>query len=413
MTTRVLLEFERELFDFSEEELEAIAEDRWVRRGLVSVLKGIQLFGVTKPQVAGAPFLVVWNFTNACNLNCKHCYQDAGSSMPRELSTEEARDIVDQIARAGVVAVSFSGGEPLVRSDFFEVAEYAYSRGLHVSLATNGTLIDYSVAQRLKRSGVKYVDVSLDGASPETHDAFRGMPGSFERAIRGLKACIKAGLYTCVAMAVTKHNLSELKAMIDLSKKLGAKRFILFNFVPAGRGKEIEELDLTPEEREEALKLLYRELLNKALTGAGIECFATAPQLARVALQMSHDQSVLPLAHYGGISGREAVLAEFIGGCGAGRLYCGIAPDGKMMPCVFMPIEVGDLRQEEFEKIWTTSKVLNDLRNRDLLKGRCGRCPYRFVCGGCRARAYGYFGDYLAPDPGCIREREEPAAPSA
>jgi radical SAM protein with 4Fe4S-binding SPASM domain len=407
-----LLKAERSFLGFGDADVRSVISNPSSRRGLVSVLRGIALFGVKKPQTVGAPFLVVWNFTNRCNLNCQHCYQDASANpSPGELSTEEAFDVVDQLADSSVVALSFSGGEPLIRKDFFEVARYAHGKGLYISLATNGTLITSRVAKKLKDHGVEYIDVSLDGASAETHDSFRGVKGSFDSAVRGIRACVEAGLYTCVATTITKRNFHEVENLIRLAKRLKVRRFILFNFIPTGRGKDIVEVDLSPEEREELLKRLYRELVAK-VTGdeEGIECFATAPQLARVALQASESREAIPLAHYGRIGRSGAVLAEFIGGCGAGRIYCGINPDGKVLPCVFMEdLVVGDLRKEPFEEIWVKSKVLQELRDRDLLKGRCGRCPYRFVCGGCRARAYGYFGDYLMPDPGCIRELEEPS----
>lgn len=404
---RLLLDTGRFLFKAKKSDLRSLISDIHARRGLISVLRGLADYGIRRPQTTGAPFLVVWNYTYACNLRCKHCYSSAGKPSPEELTTEEALRTVDQLADAYVVAVSFSGGEPLMRRDFFDVARYAADKGLYVSLATNGTLIDDDVAGRLRDSGVEYVDVSLDGANPETHDIFRGVPGSFERAIRGIKACVKAGLYTCVAMTVTKHNLSEVPKVVELAKKLKAKRFLAFNFVPTGRGKVAIDLDPTPQEREAVLKALYCELIKSVTGKGGIETFSTAPQFARVAIEsFQTNESIIPAAHYGGLVGSTKLLADFIGGCGAGRIYCSLSPEGYVEPCVFLPIRVGDLKKESFEDVWRNSKVFNELRDKDLLKGSCADCKYRFVCGGCRARAYGYCGDYLASDPGCIYERE-------
>ena len=380
----------------------------YFRKGLLNILGGIGEYGVTRPISAPAPFLVVWNFTNACNLRCRHCYQRADRPGPDELKTEECFQIVDQLDENNVSALAFSGGEPLAREDFFDVAEYAHSRGLHVSVATNGTLLTKYAVSRMKEAGVDYVEVSLDGASKGTHESFRGVRGSFDATIRGIKNCVEGGIYTCIATTATKLNLQEIPKIIELAKSLGVERIIVFNFIPTGRGEEIANLDLSPEERESLLKLLYK------VTASGeIEALSTAPQYSRVCLQQSHlsGLDLLSPTHFAAVTlhGRTKQLADFIGGCGAGRLYCAIQPNGQVTPCVFMPIVVGDLRKQSLKEVWLKSKVLRELRDRSMLEGRCGHCKYKYVCGGCRARAYAYYGDYLAPDPGCIREVEEPS----
>ncbi|MEM0216473.1 MAG: SPASM domain-containing protein, partial [Candidatus Bathyarchaeia archaeon] len=171
---------------------------------------------------------------------------------------------------------------------------------------------------------------------------------------------------------------------------------------PVGRGSELIEQDLSPEEREELLLFL----LNKLLSGSKLTILATAPQLARVAIMSQKECSdiFMPMAHMQTtkVSSKAVALADFIGGCGAGRLYCSISPEGEVQPCVFLPIKVGNLREEKFSEVWLNSEVFNILRDRENLKGACGRCRYKYVCGGCRARAYAYRGDLLASDPGCI-----------
>lgn len=378
------------------------------KKGLLNVLSGIGMYGVTRPYKLPAPFLVVWNYTNACNLRCKHCYQRADRPTPDELSTEERLEIIDQLDENNVSMIAFSGGEPLMRGDFYDVAKYAYEKGFYLSIATNGTLLTRSTVARLKNSGIKYVEISLDGATKETHESFRNVEGCFEMTLKGIKNCVEAGMFTCIATTATKYNINEIPRIISLAKSIGVQRVIVFNFIPTGRGEEIVHLDLSPAEREDLLIYLYKEL-----SSGKIEALCTAPQFSRVCLQQSsaRGEDVLSPTHFISWSfyGKAKALAGFLGGCGAGRLYCAFQPNGLVTPCVFMPIAVGDLRRQTLKEIWLNSRILSDLRDRGRLRGRCGRCEYKYVCGGCRARAYAYHGDYLAPDPGCIREIEDPS----
>jgi radical SAM protein with 4Fe4S-binding SPASM domain len=370
------------------------------RRGLSNVIKSIAEYGVTKPQKLHAPFLAVWNFTNACNLRCKHCYQSAGKLSPDELTLEEKLDVIDQLAENDVVAIAFSGGESLLHHDFWEVAQHASDMGLYLSLATNGTLLTTDVVKRLKSVGVEYFEISLDSVDPVKHDEFRGVSGAWDRTIAGIKNVVAEGGFSCVATTLTKENYTELDDLVALSRNLGVNRSLFFNFIPVGRGTEIINMDLSPEEREMVMQKMYEHLSKRT---EGYEVLTTAPQFSRVCL-MNSKSGVMSLAHVGaaGFSDKVGALAEFIGGCGAGRVYCAIQPNGIVTPCVFMPIEVGDLRKESFIDIWQNSEVMQSLRERHDLKGHCGSCRYRNVCGGCRARAYAYFGDIKAPDIGCI-----------
>ena len=394
-------------FGVPKKEIKEALKHPIIRRGLANVFEGIARYGIQRPQTTAAPFLVVWDFTKQCNLKCKHCYENAGAKpADDELTTKEAKSIIDQFADIGVVALAFSGGEPLMREDFFEVAEYAAKKEFYVSVASNGTLITPSVAKKLKDIGVAYIEVSLDGFEKE-HDRFRRVPGSWKKTCQGIRNCVAAGLDMCVATTVTHHNLKTIPKLLEfVERELKANRFIAFNYIPTRRGKGIAKTDITPEERENLLKFLYSKLIDK---GCSLDIFSTAPQYARVAMEF--DATSIP-AHFVNrdtvqlLKGRADNLSEFIGGCGAGRLYCALEPNGDVQPCVFIPIKVGNLREKNLKEIWEDSPVLKQLRNRDEYKG-CGNCKYKYLCGGCRARAYGYSGDLRGPDPGCIINSEE------
>ncbi|PUA33037.1 MAG: hypothetical protein B9J98_02920 [Candidatus Terraquivivens tikiterensis] len=396
--------------------VKALSVPYW-RKGLTSTIKGLAWFGVTKPFVTGSPLFVVWNFTNRCNLRCKHCYQNASASLPTELTTGEALRVVKELSDADVSSIAFSGGEPLARQDFFEVANSARDSGMYVTVASNGTLITRDVAKRLAKT-IHYAEISLDGVNPKTHDEFRGIPGSWDRAVSAIKYLTEEGVTVGVATTVTRNNISEIQRMVDFLEELGVDYFICFNFIPTGRATGIVNDDPSPPEREEFLRYLYKRMVLNMLYNKKLKIYTTAPQFARVGLEMREEvvkevcalnptapciKPIIPTTHYANIPGITPEVAEFIGGCGAGRVYAAISPEGDVQPCVFMPIKLGNLRHKKFEEIWLNSSILNDLRDRNKLKDGCGICPYKFVCGGCRARAYGYFGDYLMPDPGCIR----------
>jgi radical SAM protein with 4Fe4S-binding SPASM domain len=392
------------IFGVDEGDLREGLSDPYLRRGLSNVLAGIARYGITRPQRVNAPFLVVWDVTHRCNLRCLHCYQDAQKTLPDELTTEEAREVLDDLADAGVAAVAFSGGEPLMRRDMPELITYAKKKGFFVSLASNGTLIDDPVAGDLASRGLDYIEISLDGMDAAHHDRFRGVSGAFDRSLRGIRACVKAGLDTCIATTVTRDTLDQVPGIHRLGGTLGVSRMMCFNFIPTGRGTTMADRDITPEQRED----LLRWILATDRRGEGPLVLSTAPQFARVALE-DEAPGGIPVGHfyYGGeIEGKTAALAEFIGGCGAGRIYCSIEPTGDVQPCVFLPITVGNLRTASFEQIWHTSEVLEHLRSRDTLKGHCGECQYHLICGGCRARAWAYYRDLDAPDPGCIRNHD-------
>jgi len=394
-----------EAFGITEEELKNKFKDPYWAKGLSSTVRGIAEFGVRKPFTSGAPFQIVWDVTYACNLHCKHCYATAGKKWKDELTTEQAKHAIDVFDRAGVTILAFSGGEPLVRPDIMELARYAADKGMYIAMATNGILITKEKAKEMKKAGVQFVQISLDGLDAKTHDAFRGINGAFDKTVEGIKNSVARGFFVEISTTVTKYNYKQLPDIIDFGEKLGANWLMAYNFIPTGRGEEILETDLTPDEREETLKMLWNELKK----GRKINVLSTAPQFARVALQREkeEEEKIIPTHFYNPkLTDQLVDLAEFIGGCGAGRFYMAMRANGDLQPCVFFPLKVGNILKDDFEELWKHNKVLQELRDKDILHG-CNTCDYRYYCGGCRARAYAYTGDYLAPDPGCINNKEK------
>ncbi|ADM28611.1 Radical SAM domain protein [Ignisphaera aggregans DSM 17230] len=381
-----------------ENELKETLKDPALRRGVETVLKGIALYGVTIPQALPAPFLIVWNFTNMCNLRCLHCYQRADRPLPDELSLSEKLSLVDELDKIGVAAVALSGGEPTIHPDYFTIVKALSSRGIYVATATNGwRFADLDELKKAVEAGLRYIEVSIDSAKPSKHDWFRGVDGSWKRAVKALENAVKIGLSHAMAVTITKYNLDEVDDILDLAEEIGVKRVVFFNFIPVGRGTDIVDSDLSPIEREEFLRKIYMEMKRRK-----IEIYSTAPQYGRIVLQLSGGSEAAP-SHFA-VRGDPITraIAEFIGGCGAGRIYAAIQPNGVVSPCVFLPIDVGSIRHSSFRELWETNPILKKLRNKNLLEANCGRCQYRFVCGGCRARAYTYTGNIMGPDPGCI-----------
>ncbi|MBT7912981.1 radical SAM protein, partial [Candidatus Bathyarchaeota archaeon] len=205
------------------------------------------------------PYMVVWNFTNMCNLRCKHCYQDAKEMCdPDELTLEEKLTFVDTMDAAGVKVPVISGGEPLIHPDFFPVLDYMVEKKMHVAAASNATMITKDFAKKLKDHGLAYIEISLDSVNPEKHDEFRGQKGCWDLTVQGIKNCLEVGIFVAIATVFTKNTIDEVDPMLDLAAELGVQRFIHFNFVPAGRGPEIADQDLSPEEREELLSKLFK-----------------------------------------------------------------------------------------------------------------------------------------------------------
>jgi len=348
--------------------------------------------------------VVFWNLTDRCNLSCTHCYGSSGPERTTEgeLTTTEALGVIDDLADTGVPLILFSGGEPLLRGDIWELARHARSRGLKMALSTNGTLITREAAREIKACGIEYAGISLDGAKAETHDRFRNSPGAFERAIGAFAACREAGLRCGVRVTLTKENCRELGELVDLALSLGASRFCLYWLVPAGRGSEsYARLQLDRDDVVEALGLLYRRA--KETDPAAMEFLTVdAPQdcihlLASMETDGSED-----------LADARGLLASLQGGCSAGTRVADIDAQGNVYPCQFARSPefcAGNVRDRPFGRIWTDPEnpVLARFRDKQArFGGRCGTCTYRDLCGGgCRVRAHAAGGDFLAEDPFC------------
>jgi len=318
--------------------------------------------------------IIAWETTSACNLACSYCRADATSGPSEgELDTEEGRALIDQVASLKPMLI-LSGGEALLRPDIFSLSHYASSKGLRVSLASNGTLIDKETAEKIAGSGISRVSISLDGATAKTHDSCRGS-GTFLQALRGIES-LKDRVDFQINFTVTRNNESELLAAFDLAEHLGAKALHIFFLVPTGRGREE---DLIPaEEQEQLLRQIDRESYSRSLE-IQVTC---APQYARIARPKEGRRS---------------------GGCLAGTGFAFVSKKGDVYPCGYLPLKVGNIREKNFIEIWHNSPVLRALKERKL-KGSCGTCSFSKTCGGCRARAYANDGDVLAPDPYCRLE---------
>jgi radical SAM protein with 4Fe4S-binding SPASM domain len=321
--------------------------------------------------------IIAWEVTAACNLACEYCRASATASPDEsELTTKEALDFIDQVVPLKPMII-LSGGEPLLRPDIFTLAEYATDRGVRVSLATNGTLLSLEMVERIKTAGIMRVSISLDGPDPETHDATRGS-GSFDLSMRGIEN-LRGEVDFQINMTITKENLDQVGTTMDLAERLGAVAFHLFFLVPTGRGSE-DEL-VTPEEQDEILRWVAKECRKRSLE-VKVTC---APQYGRVIREVLTE------------SERKGMMGS---ACLAGTSFVFVSRTGDVCPCGYLPVVAGNVRMESFLQIWENSPVLQDLRKRELV-GRCGRCDYRKVCGGCRARAYAKTGDYLESDPLC------------
>ena len=343
--------------------------------------------------------LVVWNLTKKCNLKCQHCYLDAElDKEKKELTTTQAKSFLNDIAAMKVPIVLFSGGEPLIRPDFRELVIHARSRGLQVGISSNGTLIDLKMTEFLSNQGVSYVGVSLDAATPEVHDKFRGVKGSYRRAIDGLLRAKNAGLKTGARITLTKHNYKDLPILFKQIRDLGIPRFCVYYLVPSGRGKDIMDLDLNFEQRAEVFDFLYNAALEEG-PQPEIEILTTdSPQDGALLIEKLKDS---------GHSTEELQkLFTISGGCSAGEKIANVDHLGEVHPCQFWTdFSLGNVTEKPFSKIWNNSDdpFLLKLRNKeDHLTGVCGDCNYKSMCKGCRLRAQHAHGDIFSADPTCL-----------
>lgn len=309
-----------------------------------------------------------------------------------DFSTEEARRIIDDIASYAKPVVVLTGGEPLLRKDVFELAKYGMEKGLRMCLATNGTLVTDEVCGKIKESGIRMVSLSLDGASDAVHDDFRKQKGAFAGTINAARLFKKYGIEFLVNSSFTKRNQSEIPKIYRLAKELGATAWYMFMIVPTGRGKEVMEELISKEDYEEILKWHYEMEKNEKDILVRPTC---APHYYRIVPQMSKKE---------GEKFERRTLKFSTGGakgCLAGQLIALINVDGDVLPCSYFPKPAGNVMKQSFKEVWENSELFKELRDFKKYKGRCGSCEYINVCGGCRARSYTVYGDYLEEEPFC------------
>jgi len=340
-----------------------------------------------------APRLVAWETTRACNLACVHCRAAAVyEPSPDELTTEEGRRLIDQIAALapGVILI-LTGGEPLMRPDIFDLAAHGTERGLRVVMAPNGTLITPEKARLMAASGVRRISVSLDGAAAADHDRFRGVEGAFDRVLAGLEYAKAAGLEFQINTTVTRRNLSHIEAIQDLAVSLGAAAHHIFLLVPTGRGRQLTDEVITAEEYEKTLNW-FHDRRNRVPLQLKATC---APHYHRILRQRARAEGKkVDLNTYG--------LDAVSRGCLGGQGFVFVSSTGRVQPCGYLDLDCGRVREKDFGEIYRNSSIFLDLRDQSRYKGKCGVCEFWRVCGGCRARAYAATGDYLAEEPLCL-----------
>ena len=332
--------------------------------------------------------------TRACNLACVHCRAGACTEAdPEQLSPAEGKQLIDGIRKVGTPILIMTGGEPLLRPDFYELAQYGIKSGMRVVLATNGTLVDRGTAQEISKVGIARVSISLDGPTAQEHDAFRKIPGAFDAALEGIANLRSASVPVQVNTTLTKRNREKLSEIMRLAKSIDASAFHVFLLVPTGRARQMSGEEMGPEEYEKTLRQFYR--LSKS---CGMETKATcAPQYYRIMRQEARIEGIE-------VSEKNFGMNAVTRGCLAGLSFVFVSHRGNVQPCGYFDVKAGSVREREFQDLWENAALFHDLRNFRGLEGKCGKCDYVRYCGGCRARAYEGTGRYMAPEPYCAYE---------
>ncbi|MGV8122951.1 MAG: radical SAM protein [Candidatus Xenobiia bacterium LiM19] len=428
------------------------------------------------------PGIIAWEITRSCNLKCLHCRASASHGpYAGELSTRECFRVIDDILAAGAQILILTGGEPLLRDDIFQIASYATGNGLRTVMAPNGTLLSPEMAVKMKAAGISRISISIDFPTADLHDGFRGEPGAFTGAISGIKNAMDAGIEVQINSTITKMNADYLPQLIQMAVDKKAVAFHPFLLVPTGRGKDLKEQELSPEEYEKTLNRIYdlqqqnpgiffkptdvphyfrimkqrakgevstadrehssrepagRETAGSEQPGGGISGSIIseggisggsisggsisggsisggsisggsisgghpdqepAGQESRGVSQTSRQQ---PGARSSG--GHPGRMEKMTRGCLGGIGFCFISHVGDVQPCGYFDVKAGNVKEKPLGEIWESSRLFRELRDFNLLKGKCGICEYKEICGGCRARAYEATGDYLAEEPYCV-----------
>ena len=351
--------------------------------------------------------VVVWNSTRTCNLKCRHCYMSSDAKKyQNELTTAEAKQFIDDLADFNVPVLLFSGGEPLIRPDFFELADYAAKKGVRPTLSTNGTLITPEVARKIKDIGVGYVGISLDGLR-EVNDKFRGKAGAFEAAMNGIKNCVAVDQRVGLRFTINHHNIQELENIFDFIEEENINRVCFYHLVYSGRGNQMMDEDVTAEDSRRAMDIIIRRTrdfeergLKKEILNVDNHCDGVYMYLK--ALQEGKDELAQQIKKYIAMNG----------GNRSGMAFAEVDPLGYVHPDQFTQHHTfGNVRERKFGDIWqdTTNPIMAGLKDRKpLLKGRCSKCKFLDNCNGnFRTRAEARTGDFWESDPSCYLTDEE------
>ncbi len=349
--------------------------------------------------------LVAWEITRSCNLFCAHCRGSAGRRRySGELSTKECFHLIDEILEVGRPIIILTGGEPLVRQDVSVIAKYAVNKGLRVVMGSNGTLITEEIAAKLKDIPISRLGISLDFPVAKLQDDFRGQAGAFEAVMAGIANAHRAGIEVQINSTITKLNTPYLDELLSLALKVGAVAFHPFMLVPTGRGKGLESVELTPQQYEKTLNWIYDKQLE-----LGDRIFfkpTDVPHYLRVVRQRQKQsqEKDMPAVKKSEPTTGHNPTNTITRGCLAGIGFCFISHQGRVQGCGYLNVAAGNIRKESFSQIWSDSPLFCNLRDLSNIKGKCGICEYKKICGGCRARAYEATGDYLEAEPYCIYE---------
>jgi heme b synthase len=335
--------------------------------------------------------LVAWEVTRQCNLSCLHCRASAESGpYPDELSTAEGRLLLEQIREVGQPVVILTGGEPLLRPDIFELAGHGHDLGLRMVMAVNGTLLDKEKARRLKESGIQRISISMDGATAESHDFFRQVQGAYNGILKGVEAAKSVDLEYQINTTVTRLNLHQLAKIQEKTIELGAVAHHIFMLVPTGRGRALTDQTISAEEYEKTLSWLVNRKEEIPLSVKA----TCAPHYYRILRETARQEGkeITFQSH-----GLDAVTRGCLGGAG----FCFVSHVGKVQPCGYLEVDSGQIRKQRFREIYEASPVFLAIRDKSQYSGKCGRCEYFRVCGGCRARAFEATGNFLEEEPLC------------
>lgn len=355
---------------------------------------------VTPSDFDRSPFLVIWEVTRACDLECLHCRAEAQKlPHPLELDTAEGLALLDEIRRFGKPLFIFTGGDPLKRADAFELIAHAKGIGLNPGMSPSGTpLLNRANLKRAAEAGIGTISISIDAPTAGSHDAFRGVPGSFELSTKAAHAVRDLGMRLQINTTITGFNLDMLDDMARLVTELGAARWEVFYLVPTGRGRALEAV--TADQYETVSNWLFDQT-------STMEAHITAVEAGfyrRVVLQrLAEQEGTTPLELF---ANSRTGMGRFMPRMNSGSGFVFISHTGEIFPSGFLPLSAGNVRRDSLVEIYRKHPIFRDLRNPNLLKGRCGRCEYRTLCGGSRARAYAVTGDYLESDPACAYEPE-------